>query len=85
MANGRALTTSATEGCVNILADTQPDEILGAHIICHDAGQLIAEIVTTSEVGGSSEDIARICHAHPTTSEAVKEAAMNIEGRAIHI
>ena len=58
---------------------------LGAHIIGHDAGQLIAVIVTTMEFGGSSEDIARICHAHPTTSEAVKEAAMNIEGRAIHI
>ena len=85
MANGRALTTSSTEGFVKILADTKTDEILGAHIIGHDAGQLIAEIVTTMEFGGSSEDIARICHAHPTTSEAVKEAAMNIEGRAIHI
>ena len=70
---------------LKILADTKTDEILGAHIIGHDAGQLIAEIVTTMEFGGSSEDIARICHAHPTTSEAVKEAAMNIEGRAIHI
>ena len=85
MANGRALTTSSTEGFVKILADTKTDTILGAHIIGHDAGQLIAEIVTTMEFGGSSEDIARICHAHPTTSEAVKEAAMNIEGRAIHI
>ena len=85
MANGRALTTSSTEGFVKILADTKTDAILGAHIIGHDAGQLIAEIVTTMEFGGSSEDIARICHAHPTTSEAVKEAAMNIEGRAIHI
>ena len=85
MANGRALTTSSIEGFVKILADSKTDEILGAHIIGHDAGQLIAEIVTTMEFGGSSEDIARICHAHPTTSEAVKEAAMNIEGRAIHI
>ena len=85
MANGRALTTSATEGFVKILADKKTDSILGAHIIGHDAGQLIAEIVTTMEFGGSAEDIARICHAHPTTSEAVKEAAMNIEGRAIHI
>ena len=85
MANGRALTTSSTEGFVKILADSKSDEILGAHIIGHDAGQLIAEIVTTMEYGGSSEDIARICHAHPTTSEAVKEAAMNIDGRAIHI
>ena len=85
MANGRALTTSSPEGFVKILADTKTDTILGAHIIGHDAGQLIAEIVTTMEFSGSSEDIARICHAHPTTSEAVKEAAMNIEGRAIHI
>jgi len=85
MANGRALTTSSSEGFVKILADSETDQILGAHIIGHDAGQLIAEIVTTMEFGGSSEDIARICHAHPTTSEAVKEAAMSIEGRAIHI
>jgi len=85
MANGRALTTSSSEGFVKILADSKTDQILGAHIIGHDAGQLIAEIVTTMEFGGSSEDIARICHAHPTTSEAVKEAAMSIEGRAIHI
>ena len=85
MANGRALTTSASEGFVKILADKKTDSILGAHIIGHDAGQLIAEVVTTMEFGGSAEDIARICHAHPTTSEAVKEAAMNVEGRAIHI
>tara|TARA_B110000116_G_scaffold61037_1_gene52207 strand:+ start:1997 stop:3394 length:1398 start_codon:yes stop_codon:yes gene_type:complete len=85
MANGRALTTSASEGFVKILADKKTDTILGAHIIGHDAGQLIAEIVTTMEFGGSAEDIARICHAHPTTSEAVKEAAMNVDGRAIHI
>ncbi len=85
MANGRALTTSSTDGFVKILADSKTDQILGAHIIGHDAGQLIAEIVTTMEFGGSAEDIARICHAHPTTSEAVKEAAMNIVGRAIHI
>ncbi len=85
MANGRALTTSSSEGFVKILADSKTDQILGAHIIGHDSGQLIAEIVTTMEFGGCAEDIARICHAHPTTSEAVKEAAMNVEGRAIHI
>ena len=85
MANGRALTTSATEGFVKILADKKTDIILGAHIIGHDAGQLIAEIVTAMEFGGSAEDIARICHAHPTTSEAVKEAALNTDRRAIHI
>ena len=85
MANGRALTTSASEGFVKILVDKKTDSILGAHIIGHDAGQLIAEIVTTMEFGGSAEDIARICHAHPTTSEAVKEAALSVNGRAIHI
>jgi len=85
MANGRALTTSSTEGFVKILADKKTDAILGAHIIGHDAGQLVAEIVTAMEFGGSAEDIARICHAHPTTSEAVKEAALSVDGRAIHI
>ena len=85
MANGRALTTSSPEGFVKILVDKKTDSILGAHIIGHDAGHLIAEIVTAMEFGGSSEDIARICHAHPTTSEAVKEAALNVDGRAIHI
>ena len=85
MANGRALTTSESEGFVKILADKKTDAILGAHIIGHDVGQLIAEIVTAMEFGGSAEDIARICHAHPTTSEAVKEAALNVDGRAIHI
>ena len=85
MANGRALTTSSSEGFVKILVDKKTDSILGAHIIGHDAGQLIAEIVTTMEFGGSAEDIARICHAHPTTSEAVKEAALSVDGRAIHI
>jgi len=85
MANGRALTTSESEGFVKILADKKTDAILGAHIIGHDAGQLVAEIVTAMEFGGSAEDIARICHAHPTTSEAVKEAALSVDGRAIHI
>jgi len=85
MANGRALTMSESEGFVKILADKKTDAILGAHIIGHDAGQLIAEIVTAMEFGGSAEDIARICHAHPTTSEAVKEAALSVDGRAIHI
>ena len=85
MANGRALTTSESEGFVKILADKKTDAILGAHIIGHDAGQLVAEIVTAMEFDGSAEDIARICHAHPTTSEAVKEAALSVDGRAIHI
>ena len=84
-ANGRALTTSKTEGFVKILADKSTDTILGAHIIGYDAGNLIAEVVSAIEFGGSSEDIARICHAHPTTSEAIKEAALDIEGKSIHI
>ena len=74
-----------SEGFVKILADKKTDAILGAHIIGQDAGQLVAEIVTAMEFGGSAEDIARICHAHPTTSEAVKEAALSVDGRAIHI
>jgi len=84
-ANGRALTTSKSEGFVKILADKKTDTILGAHIIGFEAGSLIAEIVTVMEFGGSSEDIARICHAHPTMGEAVKEAALDVDGRSIHI
>ena len=85
MANGRSITTSTPEGFVKIIADKKSDSILGAHIIGATAGELISEIVTTMEFGGSSEDISRICHAHPTTSEAVKEAALEVDGRAIHI
>ena len=84
-ANGRALTTSKSEGFVKILADKKTDTILGAHIIGFEAGNLISEIVTAMEFGGSSEDIARICHAHPTMSEAVKEAALGVDKRSIHV
>jgi dihydrolipoamide dehydrogenase len=84
-ANGRARAMNMTEGFVKILADKTTDQVLGAHIIGPDAGTLIAEIATAMEFGGSSEDIARTCHAHPTLSEAVKEAALAVEGRAIHI
>jgi dihydrolipoamide dehydrogenase len=70
---------------VKILADKRTDRVLGVHIIGPDAGTLIAEIATAMEFGASSEDIARTCHAHPSLSEAVKEAAMAVEGRAIHI
>ena len=67
------------------LADKKTDAILGAHIIGHDAGQLVAEIVTAMEFGGSAEDIARMSHAHPTYSEAVKEAALAAtEDRPLH-
>ncbi len=84
-ANGRARAMGMTEGFVKILANKTTDEILGAHIIGPDAGTLIAELVTAIEFGASSEDVARICHAHPSLSEAVKEAALAVEGRAIHI
>ncbi len=84
-ANGRARAMNMTEGYVKILADKTTDQVLGAHIIGPDAGTLIAEIAIAMEFGASSEDIARTCHAHPTLSEAVKEAALAVEGRAIHI
>ncbi len=84
-ANGRARAMGATDGFVKILADTASDQILGAHIIGPDAGTLIAEIATAMEFGASSEDVARTCHAHPSLNEAVKEAALAVEGRALHI
>jgi len=84
-ANGRARAMGTTDGFVKILADTTTDRILGAHIIGPDAGGLIAELATAMEFGASSEDVARTCHAHPTLSEAVKEAALAVEGRALHI
>jgi len=84
-ANGRARAMGATEGFVKILADKTTDKILGAHIIGPDAGTLIAEIATAMEFGASAEDVARTCHAHPSLNEAVKEAALAVEGRALHI
>ncbi|GAJ30112.1 dihydrolipoyl dehydrogenase [Acidomonas methanolica] len=84
-ANGRARAMGCTEGFVKILADRKTDRLLGAHILGPDAGALIAELVTALEFGASAEDVARVCHAHPTLSEAVKEAALAVEGRAIHI
>ena len=84
MGNGRAKAMDETEGFVKILADAKTDRVLGVHILGPRASDMIAEAVTTMEFAGSSEDIARICHAHPTLSEAVKEAAMAVEKRAIH-
>ncbi len=84
-ANGRARAMGDTDGFVKILADKTTDRILGAHIIGPDAGTLIAELATAMEFGASAEDVARICHAHPTLSEAVKEAALAADGRALHI
>jgi len=85
MANARAKAVGSTEGFVKILADKKTDKVLGAHIIGPGAGELIQEVVLAMEFGGSSEDIARTSHAHPGTSEAVKEAAMAVLGRAIHM
>jgi dihydrolipoamide dehydrogenase len=84
-ANGRARAMGYTEGFVKILADKTTDKILGAHIIGPDAGTLIAELATAMEFGASAEDVARISHAHPSLSEAVKEAALAANGRALHI
>jgi dihydrolipoamide dehydrogenase len=84
-ANGRARAMGETDGFVKLLADKATDRLLGAHIIGPDAGALIAELVTAMEFGASAEDVARTCHAHPTLSEAVKEAALAVAGRALHV
>ncbi|MDZ4861553.1 MAG: dihydrolipoyl dehydrogenase [Candidatus Hydrogenedentes bacterium] len=85
IANGRAKALGQTEGRVKILADAETDRVLGVHIIGPRAGDLIAEATAAMEFGASSEDIARCCHAHPTLAEVVKEAAMAVAGREIHI
>ena len=85
MANSRARANGDSEGFVKILADAATDEVLGVHIIGPDAGTLIAELALAMEFGASSEDIARTCHAHPTLNEAVKEAALAVEGAPIHM
>ena len=84
LANGRAKANQTTDGFVKILADAKTDRVLGCHIIGAQAGELIHEVAVLMEFGGSAEDLARTCHAHPTLSEAVKEAAMAVAGRAIH-
>jgi dihydrolipoamide dehydrogenase len=84
-ANGRALANADAEGWVKFIADAETDRILGASILSHAASELIAEIVAVMEFGGSSEDLGRTVHAHPTLSEAVKEAALAVEKHAIHI
>jgi dihydrolipoamide dehydrogenase len=84
-ANGRARAMRRTEGFVKILADAASDRVLGVHIIGAAAGELIAEACVLMEFGGSAEDWARTCHAHPTFSEAVREAALAVDKRAIHI
>jgi len=84
-ANGRARAMRHTEGFVKILADAATDRVLGAHIVGFGAGEMIHEVVVLMEFGGSAEDLARTCHAHPTMSEAIKEAAMAVAKRAIHV
>lgn len=83
-ANGRARAMDETEGFVKIMADSKTDKVLGVHIIGPRASDMIAEAVAVMEFGGSAEDIARTCHAHPTLAEAVKEAALAVDKRAIH-
>jgi dihydrolipoamide dehydrogenase len=85
LANGRAKANNQTEGFVKVLADATTDKVLGVHIVGVEAGEMIHEAAVLMEFGGSSEDLARTCHAHPTRSEAVKEAAMAVEKRAIHM
>jgi dihydrolipoamide dehydrogenase len=83
-ANGRAIAAGATDGYVKIIADAKTDRILGAQILGHSAGEMISEIVTHMEYGGSAEDLGRTIHAHPTVSEAVKEAGLAVSKSAIH-
>jgi dihydrolipoamide dehydrogenase len=84
-ANGRARAAGATDGFVKILADARTDKILGAHILGPEAGTLIHEVVVAMEFGGSAEDLGRSFHGHPTLNEAVKEAALAVDGRPLHI
>ncbi len=85
MANGRAKVNRTTDGFVKILADAETDQVLGVHIMGPHAGEMIAEAAIAMEFSASAEDIARTCHAHPTLTEAVKEAALAVEERAIHM
>ena len=84
-ANAKATVMQETEGFVKIISDLQTDEVLGVHIISADAGNLIAELVVAMEFGASAEDLARTCHAHPTLTESIKEAALNVDKSSIHI
>jgi dihydrolipoamide dehydrogenase len=84
-ANGRAKVNHQTDGFVKILADAKTDRVLGVHILGPDAGNMIAEAAVAMEFGGAAEDIARTCHAHPTLTEAVKEAALAVGKRSIHM
>lgn len=83
-ANGRAMAANATEGLVKVIAHEKTDRILGVHIVSHQASELVAQAVVAMEFGSSAEDLALTCFAHPTLSESVHEAAMNVDGKAIH-
>ena len=83
-ANARARAMGTTDGFVKILADAETDEVLGVHIVGPAAGDLIQECIVAMEFGGAAEDIARTCHGHPGLSEVVKEAALDVDGRALH-
>ena len=85
LANGRAKVNKTTDGFVKVLADAATDRVLGVHIIGPHAGEMIGEACVLMEFGGSAEDLARTCHAHPTLTEAVKEAAMSVDKRAVHM
>ena len=84
-ANAKATVMQETEGFVKIISDYKTDEVLGVHIVGADAGNLIAELVVAMEFGASAEDLARTCHAHPTLTESIKEAALNVDNSSIHI
>jgi dihydrolipoamide dehydrogenase len=84
-ANAKAKVMHETAGFVKILSDASSDKVLGVHMIGADVGNMIAELALAMEFGASSEDIARTCHAHPTLTESIKEAALNVDKRAIHI
>jgi dihydrolipoamide dehydrogenase len=84
-ANGRSKVNQTTEGFVKVLADAKTDRVLGVHIVGREAGEMIHEAAVLMEFGGSAEDLARTCHAHPTRSEAIKESALAVGKRAIHM
>jgi dihydrolipoamide dehydrogenase len=85
LANSRAKTNHEPDGFVKVIADAKTDRVLGVHIIASVAGTMIAQAAQAMEFGATSEDIAYTCHAHPTHSEAIKEAAMAVTGKPIHI
>jgi dihydrolipoamide dehydrogenase len=84
-ASGRAMANNATEGQAKVIADAETDRVLGMHIVGQHAGEMIAQGVIALEFGSSAEDLALTCYAHPTMSEAVHEAALAVEGHAVHM